>query len=870
MNPIQTHNDFYIDNTINASMHIGFLPPLIEDGIDKIANGSLAGSKEQGMEASFVSTAPTAEKHIQIPLSAQDASEKRNALQDGKSAEDQFEDPLKEWTTALFPMVMQYIGDKKDIDNVRKVSTSVFQYVPEADYAIYDEEYRNKLVAKYVANFDNQEALLPIELEQIVHAAPYVTSLDLSKQRTVPARMNAKVQTLVQLFCNLVSLNLSETNLDTLPQLPKSLKELDLSFCKNIADEGLASIVDLPVLENLNLRQTKITHLPKVSATLKILRILHCDHLVRNGLSHLTQLTQLQVAQLCYNPIVDLPDLPRALVELDLSGSWQLEPGSLRSIARLEHVEKLSLTGTTIDEMPKLPQSLRILDISFCQISEEQLQGISEASSLEILDMRGLNIANLPQFPKSLQEVDLSSCSQLTNEGIRSLSFAVNLKKVYFGYLPIDEEEDLPDDYEPPVFTELPVLPPSLTILSLNGCRNLTCNGLKSISDSNLKELDLSGIVSLTDVPKLAKSLEKLTLSDCENLTSSGLGALSEAEQLQYVDLSVTAIEVLPALPPKIEVLNLQACSKLTFKGIEPIAHLEKLKALYLIGCEELDALPPLSKTLEKLYLSRCTKLREPSFKILETCTNLRELDVSHTAITALPESLSSSLTKFECWDCKQLTDQGIKPLSNTKISKLNLYGLKITTLFDLPESLQELHIIGCSNLSNSGLQYITKAKNLVHLEITANECVTQLPLFPKSLKKFWLSRCFGFAHLAPISSSCIEELHLQEVGVMHIPPLPTTLTEFKLSRCQVVTTLPPLPEHLTYLHIDNCDLLTYESWRVLSSATALRHLYMEGADIDKLPPLPDSIEQIFVGGFRSANNLAMLREKYPHIQIQV
>ncbi|KAK4267281.1 hypothetical protein QN277_024081 [Acacia crassicarpa] len=160
------------------------------------------------------------------------------------------------------------------------------------------------------------------------------------------------------------------------------------------------------------------------------------------------------------------------------------------------------------------------------------------------------------------------------------------------------------------------------------------------------------------------------------------------------------------ALPDFSTANNLESVSVFSCKNLHlvhpSILSLQKLESLDISYCEKLTSLVsdvPL-KSLRALRLASCSRLK----KFSVTSENMRELDLSETAIEELPLSLGclSQLETFSLWHCKSL-----KQLPNNLVGLRSLRYLKVTgcmklqSLPELPPSVEILWASDCSSLAN-------------------------------------------------------------------------------------------------------------------------------------------------------------------------
>ncbi|GKF37426.1 Toll/interleukin-1 receptor domain-containing protein, partial [Tanacetum coccineum] len=156
---------------------------------------------------------------------------------------------------------------------------------------------------------------------------------------------------------------------------------------------------------------------------------------------------------------------------------------------------------------------------------------------------------------------------------------------------------------------------PNLESLHLNDCADFVelqvsapCPNLKSLrlSDTRLRSLDL----------ELIPNLEVLDLNDCADFVELQVSA--PCPNLKFLNLSKSRLRSLDLeLIPNLERLDLARCHELVDINA-PVGCLKKVIKLDLHGCARLEKLP----------------------RDLGQCGCLKELDITYTRISYLPESI--------------------------------------------------------------------------------------------------------------------------------------------------------------------------------------------------------------------------------------
>lgn len=293
----------------------------------------------------------------------------------------------------------------------------------------------------------------------------------------------------VQYFTHLKLLDVSYSNLTSLPELPPNLIKLHAFGNK------LTSLPELPqTLEVLEIGDNTISQLPALPASLKEIG--------------------------CYNnPGIKIGELPAGLLILDCSKC------TLKSVPALpDGLEVLDISYNHLQELPELPNSLKNLDFSSNYITE-----FSEVPpKLEYLDMGYNTIVNLPPLPQTLTALKFNDieATQINQP------FPPNLRVLTFSYNKITEIPELPgsvyffDCSWNEDITQLPALPAELTQLILIDNSNLKC--LPALPEE-MEFLDIRG-TGISCLPnELPNLYEEVDLPLCgEGFTCGNSGNKSD------------------------------------------------------------------------------------------------------------------------------------------------------------------------------------------------------------------------------------------------------------------------------------------------------------------------------------------------------
>ncbi|CAN6446186.1 unnamed protein product [Victoria cruziana] len=516
---------------------------------------------------------------------------------------------------------------------------------------------------------------------------------------------------------------------ESLKELPEeiykltSLQKLDLSDCAKIialprqsGDSKSSEQHVLGKLQVLLLREChELTGCPDFikMPNLETLSFQDCEKMteIDPSIGHLKSLIRLNLSR-CSS----LEELPReigrstSLEELDLSYCSQISslPGSM---GRLKQLNSLNLTDC--HKISSLPESmgrlkqLKSLSLRNCSSLQEIPKSIVSLHQLETLEISDCELLkSLPPLPPSLIRLDADGCCQL--ESVGDISNVKGLQE-----LDLSRCESLLDvaGIEHLKFLEL---------LKLGGCRSLRDSILEGIQDlEKLKKLDLGYCESLTKSPHFTSNM-----TDLQELDLSGLVNMTE------VDPSIRHLKALTRL-------SMENCRSLN-KVPEEVCQLTSLEHLGLTDCCQITALPESIgrlKQLRWLDVGNCSSLREvpesicsllhlewlnaSGCKCLASLPNslgnlkrLPELHLSWTAIEHLPDSIIQleNLEHLSVESCHDLRFLPRLPPSVTALKASCCIRLLDIRGIEQLSGLRRLFLGGCIRLEDSLLERVESA----------------------------------------------------------------------------------------------------------------------------------------------------------------
>jgi len=295
----------------------------------------------------------------------------------------------------------------------------------------------------------------------------------------------------------------------------RRLRELDLSHCDKVTDEGLLHLAGLTELRRLSLYGLHKVTTPGFNAVLPHLEQLEeldlgfCWWHEGHGMRFPPRLRRLDLRE--SKRIVDevIVGLPKGeLVALNLHYCHELTDLSLEALRGLERLEELdlgsirSLTDSGLEAVATL-RGLRVLDASdndhFTDAGLAQLGALESLESLSLWHTEGLTgeragwLASLTR----LRTLNLADCAGFDDAGLAHLEGLGQLTELYLDHTGVTGA--------------------GLAALAGLPLRELTLTGCGAVTDD-----DLAALASLS-------SLRYLSLLECPALTDAAVAALQDA-----------------------------------------------------------------------------------------------------------------------------------------------------------------------------------------------------------------------------------------------------------------------------------------------------------------------------------------------------
>ncbi|KAL1113574.1 hypothetical protein V6Z11_D02G197900 [Gossypium hirsutum] len=494
-----------------------------------------------------------------------------------------------------------------------------------------------------------------------------------------------------------------------------SLHHLDMTGCLNLVEfpsdvSGMKNLQTLVLTDCSNLKE-----LPEDIGSMRSLKELYvnrtCIEKLPESIYRLEKLEKLSL-----NHCIHIKQLPRcvgklaSLKELHLDGSGLQELPD--SVGSLENLEKLSLISceslTAIPDTVGNLNSLKELFIKGKAITELP-NSIGSLSYLKCLYVGGIQMRKLPDSIRGLVssvELDIEGTS-ITCLPSQIGDLRLLKKLVIFNCTSL---ESLPDstgglfaltfiNIFKASITELPEsfgMLENLITLRLNECRKLhklpsSMGNLKSLHHLYMKE------TAVTELPESFGMLTGLMVLNMrkdpnkQEQPNSSFVALpaSFTNLLSLQELDARAWRICGEIPDDFEKLAaieiLDLGSNDFYKLPSSLRGLSLLRDLKLPKCENLQSLPPLPSSLEKLNLANCISLA--TLSDLSNIKGLQELNLTNCEkLVDLPglESLTSlrELYMSNCSTCASAAKKRLSKVYLKKLRNLSMPGSRIPDWF--------------------------------------------------------------------------------------------------------------------------------------------------------------------------------------------
>nr|GMD62400.1 TMV resistance protein N-like [Ipomoea batatas] len=298
---------------------------------------------------------------------------------------------------------------------------------------------------------------------------------------------------------------------------------------------------------------------------------------------------------------------------------WCHHLTSTPNFSGCQNLRRLSFAGCSslLKVHSSIGESGKLVSLSFdiCQKLKKLPKNFSHLRSLQDLSMwRSLELKASPEIFGSLTSLQRLFLERTSTYGVLSnLSHLFNLQTIQLNFCKNQEVlQQLPHTVEESCksLKMLPILPPNLELIDLNGCENL-----EMLPELPLN-LEIIRCKDLKMLPELPLNLYKISLSSCKNL------------------------KMLPKFPPNVTEICVGCCKNL--KMLPPLP--QNLQCLSASNCKLLETVSNLSNCTGLRYLSliSCKKLKE--FKGWENLHSIRTMRFGGVSHIDFSESIKEVL----------------------------------------------------------------------------------------------------------------------------------------------------------------------------------------------------------------------------------
>ncbi|KAJ4972008.1 hypothetical protein NE237_005107 [Protea cynaroides] len=451
----------------------------------------------------------------------------------------------------------------------------------------------------------------------------------------------------VSSFCLLQTLSLAKcTELQSLPELPSSLKSLDASGC---AIKSLPCLSNLTNLEKLCLDNCQnLVNIPNLPSGLRSMTATGCGSVTEiSGFSDMRNLVTL-----CFDECNSLERTE------NIKG--------LNSLPILE-IRNCGLLG----KMPNLQSSKKLMSLKFFKVGISGIEDLEALDSLDRLNIRHCNSLIKIRLPVKLRILYIDICKMLSE--IRGLEVLESLEEITIRYSP----------------SALPLVSiwKNLKYLDLYKCDYMEVPSVDRLESLEvLKIFKCKSMKILSDLSNVTK-LRELRIEHCE-----GLNKIQGSDRLEILEVLIIngciSIETLPCLSKlkKLRILSAVKCRKLT--EIQGVEELQSLEELNINECISIETLPCLSKLKKLMILSAVNCRKLTGIQGAEELESLKLLKISKCiSIETLCLAKLKNLKRVLAVKCMNLTEiQGLDGLKS--LNKLDVRGCFSLKLSD-PSSLR-------------------------------------------------------------------------------------------------------------------------------------------------------------------------------------
>ncbi|KAI6670900.1 hypothetical protein NL676_005785 [Syzygium grande] len=533
---------------------------------------------------------------------------------------------------------------------------------------------------------------------------------------------------------------------DLLPSVPRRypfVSRLDLSLCPRVDDGTLASLARSwsSTLRSVDLSRSRFFGHAGLSSLAA-----NCAGLVEIDVSNATELTDAAATAIAEARNLERLRMGRCKLITDMGVGCIAVGCRNLTLLCLKWCLRVSDLGVGLIAMKCA--DIRSLDLSYLPITDKSLQPVLKLRNLEELILEGCpgihddGLATLKGSCPSLKVLNLSNCQNVSHVGLSSLTSEAHCL------------QQLILSYGSPVTADLGKSLhkfSGLQVVRLDGCM-VTCSGMKAMVNCTtcLKELSLSKCLGVTDdclsfLGQTQRELRKLDITCCRKITYASINSITSSFSFLCS-------------------LRMELCT------------LVSRDAYLLIGwrCQNLEELDLTDNNIDDevlMSISRCSHLR--SLK-LGVCAKITDDGLKHIGRSCL------NLTELDLYRSMAITDAGIAKIAigcpalemiNIAYNE-NVTDVALISLSNCPR-LKALEIRGCPYVSSIGLSAIARGcRRLTLLDIKKcyninDNGMLSLVQFSPNLRQINLSYCSvtDVGLLALASINCLQNMTILHVA---------------------------------------------------------------------------------------------------------
>jgi len=499
-------------------------------------------------------------------------------------------------------------------------------------------------------------------------------------------------------------------------EIPRNLRVLDLSQCREVSDLGLRTLGCLPSLEALNLSGcdalTGASLAPlSVSAQLRRLSLKDCRAMTEDGLHAVMSLLLLE--------------------DLDLTSCGSVSDEVLRRAAELERLRRLVLSQCSDVTDKGVAYLAGMIEVGNHMVLEEtkagweRVTGGAEAKDgQKAVRQAVVDAAIRPALPY-LSELDLGWCCNVTDDACIHLGNFPKLESLCVSRTKIGN-----------IGVRRIASIKSLRHLRLSGLSRLTDLGMMSVRRlESLESLDISSCGLVTTFPPPIASLKELNINhtgicDRNIVDKSGEGFSSlRSLSMDSCRIGDRGVKLLFQHMRSVEHVDL-ADLGISHEGIVGLANLRQLRSVNLFYCNvNAEAVRLLSqvKSITAVNLDN-REVGDSALRHLVNLPNLRKLDVYSASVTDDGIASIVQITTLEdlevCGGRVANRGCGLIASNLTNLTNLNLnnnFSISTSGMMALSNltKLRSLRLAHAFRVTSASIPYIAKLVNLEHLSLT-------------------------------------------------------------------------------------------------------------------------------------------------------